>query len=52
MGGKTFSICLSVLFLFILLPLDFPAEGREEDLYSKVRISLIKGDKKAPDFSL
>jgi len=52
MGGKTFSICLSVLLLFLLLPLDFPAEGREEDLYSKIRISLIKGDKKAPDFSL
>ena len=52
MGGKTFSICLSVLFLFLLLPLDFPAEGREEDLYAKLRISLIKGDKKAPDFSL
>jgi len=52
MGGKTFSICLSVLLLFRLLPLDFLAEGREEDLYSKVRISLIKGDKKAPDFSL
>jgi peroxiredoxin len=52
MGGKTFSVCLSVLFLFLLLPFDFPAEGREEDLYSKVRISLIKGDKKAPDFSL
>ena len=52
MGGKYFSIYLSVLFLFLLLPLDFLAEGREEDLYSKVRISLIKGDKKAPDFSL
>ena len=52
MGGKYFSIYLSVLFLFLLLPLDFLSEGREEDLYSKVRISLIKGDKKAPDFSL
>ena len=52
MGGKPFSICLSILFLFLLLPLDSPAEGREEDLYSKIRISLIKGDKKAPNFSL
>ena len=52
MGGKPFFISLSVLFLFVLLVLDFPAEGREEDLYTKIRISLIKGDKKAPDFSL
>ncbi len=52
MGGKTFFICLTVLFLFLLLPLDFPIEGREEDLYSKLKISLIKGDKRAPDFSL
>ena len=52
MGGKTFSICFSVLFMFLLLPLDFPAEGREEDLYSRLRISQIKGDKRAPDFSL
>ncbi|MGZ3525900.1 MAG: redoxin domain-containing protein, partial [Thermodesulfobacteriota bacterium] len=52
MGGRPFCICLSVLFLFLLLAVDFPAEGREEDLYSKVRISLIKGDKRAPDFSL
>jgi hypothetical protein len=27
MGGKPFSICLSVLFLFLILLLDFPAEG-------------------------
>ena len=52
MGGKYVSIYLSVLLLFLLLPLDFPAEGRDEDLYSKLRISLIKGDKRAPDFSL
>ena len=52
MGGKSFSISLSVLLLFLLLVLDFPAEGREEDLYTKIRISLIKGDKRAPDFSL
>lgn len=52
MGGKPFSICLSVLFLFLLLLLDFPAEGGEEDLFIKIRISLIKGDKRAPDFSL
>lgn len=51
MGGKYFCICFS-LFLFLLLANDFPIEGREEDLYSKLRISLIKGDKKAPDFSL
>jgi peroxiredoxin len=52
MGGKYLSICLSVLFLSLLLPLDFLAKGREEDLYSKLRISPIKGDKRAPDFSL
>ncbi len=52
MGGKPFFLSLSVLFLFLVLVLDFPAEGREEDLYTKIRISLIKGDKKAPDFSL
>ncbi len=52
MGGKPLSISLSVLLLFLLLGLDFPAEGREGDLYTKIRISLIKGDKRAPDFSL
>jgi peroxiredoxin len=48
--GKIFFNCLFVL-LFLLI-LHFPAEGGEEDLFSKVRISLIRGDKKAPDFSL
>ncbi len=52
MGGRVFCLSLSVVFLFFLLELDFPVEGREEDFYSKIRINLIKGDKKAPDFSL
>ncbi len=52
MRGKPLLISLSVLFIFLLLVLDFPAEGREEDLYTKIRISQIKGGKRAPDFSL
>jgi peroxiredoxin len=38
--------------LLLLLFLYFPVEGGEENLYSKIKISLIKGDKKVPDFSL
>jgi peroxiredoxin len=52
MGQKPFSICLCVFLLFLLLVLHFPAEGGEEDLFSKIKISPIKGDKKTPDFSL
>ncbi len=52
MGGKPVLISLSVLFLFLLLVLDFPAEGGGEDLYTKIRVSQMKGGKSAPDFSL
>lgn len=51
MRGKIFFRCLLVVFVF-LLNLPFTAEGGEEDLFSKIKISPIKGDKKAPDFSL
>lgn len=50
MRGKIF-----YLFVFILFPfmsLNVQADGKEEDLYSKIGIIPIKGDKKAPDFSL
>jgi peroxiredoxin len=50
MRGKILFNCLFVFFL--LLVLHFPVEGEEEDLFSKIKISSIKGDKKAPDFSL
>lgn len=45
MGEKVFPCCL---FLILVLA----AEGGEGDLFSKMRINPIKGDKKAPDFSL
>jgi len=51
MGGKVFLRCLSVV-LIVLTSLSFTAEGGEDDLFSKIRISPIKGDKRAPDFSL
>ncbi len=50
MRGKIF-----YLFIFILFPfmsLNVQADGKEEDFYSKIGIIPIKGDKKAPDFSL
>ena len=50
MGGKTFFRFLFGIFLF--LNLNVQADGREEDLFSKVGIIPIKGEKKAPDFSL
>ena len=50
MKGKVFFNCLFVLLFS--LSLHFSAEGAEEDLFSKIKISLIKGDQKAPDFSL
>ncbi len=50
MRGKIFFDSLFVLLL-LLIP-HFPVEGREEDLFSKIKISSIKGDKRAPDFSL
>lgn len=51
MGGKVFLFCLSVI-LVLLFSLCLTAEEGEGDLFSKIRINPIKGDKKAPDFSL
>ncbi|MGO9093439.1 MAG: TlpA disulfide reductase family protein [bacterium] len=51
MEGNVFSRCLS-LILILLVALVFTSEGEEGDLFSKIRIDPIKGDKKAPDFSL
>ena len=51
MEGNVFSRCLS-LILILLVVLVFTSEGEEGDLFSKIRIDPIKGDKKAPDFSL
>jgi peroxiredoxin len=51
MEGNVFSRRLS-LILILLVALVFTAEGGESDLFSKIRIDPIKGDKKAPDFSL
>src|SRR4030066_464396 len=50
MRGKILFKCLFLLLLLLVLHLT--AEGGEEDLFSKIKISPIKGDKKAPDFSL
>jgi peroxiredoxin len=50
MRGKVFFSSLFVLLF--LSSLHFSAEGGEEDLFSKIRISPIKGERKAPDFSL
>jgi thiol-disulfide isomerase/thioredoxin len=51
MEGNVFSRCLSSI-LILLVALVFTAEGGEGDLFSKIKIDPIKGDKKAPDFSL
>ena len=51
MEGKVFLRCLSVI-LILLVSLFFTAEGGEDDFFSKIRINPIKGNKKAPDFSL
>jgi len=40
-----------MIFIF-LLNLPFAAEGGQEDLFAKIKISPSKGDKKTPDFSL
>jgi len=45
------SLCLS-LILILLFVFVFAAGGGDGDLFSKIRIDPIKGDKKAPDFSL
>jgi len=42
-------------FFFVILfflSLNIQADGREDDLFSKIKIIPIKGDRKAPDFSL
>jgi peroxiredoxin len=51
MGGNVFLRCLSVV-LIVLVGISFTAGGGGEDLFSKIRINPVKGDKKAPDFSL
>jgi len=51
MGGRAFLRCLSVI-LILLVSFSFTAEGGEDDFFSKMRINPIKGNKKAPDFSL
>jgi len=51
MGGKVF-LCHFSVILVLLFSLCLNAEGGEGDLFSKIRINPIKGDKKAPDFSL
>jgi len=50
MRGKILSKCLILLLLLLVLPL--PAGGGEEDLFLKIKISPIKGDKKASEFCL
>jgi peroxiredoxin len=40
------------LVFILLVNLVFTAEGREDDLFSRIRINPIKGDKRVPDFSL
>ncbi len=47
---KIFFHFFFVIFLF--LSLNVQADGREDDLFLKIKISPIKGDKRAPDFSL
>ncbi len=51
MGGKVF---LRSLFLVLLLLVSFvpTAEGQKDDLFLKIRIHSLKGNKGAPDFSL
>jgi peroxiredoxin len=51
MGGKVFLRYLWAV-LVVLASLCFAAEGGEDVLFSKIGVSPVKGDKKAPDFSL
>jgi cytochrome c biogenesis protein CcmG/thiol:disulfide interchange protein DsbE len=51
MGRKIFFCCLS-LILIVLFNLPPTIGAREDELFSKIRVTPIKGDKKAPDFSL
>jgi peroxiredoxin len=49
--GKVFLRSLSAV-LIVFVSLSFTTEGQEDDLFSKIMIIPIKGDKRAPDFSL
>jgi peroxiredoxin len=51
MGGKVFLRSLS-LVLILLVNIVLTAEGQKDDFFSKMRINPIKGNRKAPDFSL
>src|SRR4030042_1338340 len=51
MGGKTILRYLCVI-LILLANLSISAEGGEDEFYSKMKINPIKGNRKAPDFSL
>jgi peroxiredoxin len=51
MRGKVFLRCLFIV-LIVFVSLSFTAEGGEDNLFSKIGINPIKGDKKAPDFFL
>ena len=51
MKGKVFLRCLSAV-LIVFVSFSFTAAGGEDDLFLKIGINPIKGDKKAPDFSL
>jgi peroxiredoxin len=51
MGGKTILRYLCVI-LILLTNLSISAEGGEDEFYSKMKINPIKGNRKAPDFSL
>lgn len=51
MRGETVLRYLCVI-LILLISLSFTAEGGEDEFYSRIRINPIKGNKKAPDFSL
>jgi peroxiredoxin len=42
----------SLLFVLIPFTLSFSSEKSRDELYSKIGIQSVKGDKKAPDFSL
>lgn len=51
MGGRLYLKCIFVIF-FLLFAFHSPTEGVEENLFSKIKITAIKGDKRAPDISL
>ncbi len=51
MGGRTNLLCFCVI-LILLVSFSFTAEGGEDEFYSKIKINPIKGNRKAPDFSL